>query len=130
MTIRATNIVAPVFTAAEVVVLFAPGMARQAGFGDLLGRLVLEGDDFLRVAFLGVGLAWTMTRLATRHLLLPTAKPRELSMRSMRESLELIFMAVFTSFTADVLILGLDHRSGGSLFRGSCTPGVQESNAR
>jgi len=51
-----------------------------------------------------MGFAWTMARLATRHLVFPTGEPRELSVRSMREVFELIFVAVFTSLTADIAL--------------------------
>jgi hypothetical protein len=51
MTVGTTDIVTPVFAAAEVVMFLFPGVASQAGFGNLLGRLVLERNDLLRVAF-------------------------------------------------------------------------------
>jgi len=73
MTVSATDVVAPVFATAEVVVLFAPGVARQTGFRDLLGRLVLERDDLRRIAFRYVLLAWSMTCLTASHLVFPTA---------------------------------------------------------
>ena len=44
-----------------------------------------------------------MTRLATRHLFLPTGKRGELRVRSVREGFELIFVAVFASRAADVV---------------------------
>src|ERR1044072_6261495 len=50
MTVRATHVVAPVFAAAEVVVLFPAGVAGEAGLGGLLGRLVLEGSDLRLVS--------------------------------------------------------------------------------
>ena len=73
VTISTTDVVAPVFAAAEVVVLFSPGVAGQAGFRDLFGGLVLERDDLRRIAFGYVFLAWSMTRLTARHLVFPTA---------------------------------------------------------
>ena len=72
VTISTTDVVAPVFAAAEVVVLFSPGVASQAGFRDLFGRLVLERDDLRRIAFRDVLLAWSMTRLTASHLVFPT----------------------------------------------------------
>ena len=72
MTVSATDVVAPVFAAAEVVVLFSSRVAAQAGFGDLFRRFVLERNDLGRIAFLHVGLAWSMTGFAPGHFLFPT----------------------------------------------------------
>ena len=44
-----------------------------------------------------------MTRLAARHLLLPTAQLRQLSMGSVREEFELIFVTVFAGVAADII---------------------------
>ena len=104
MTVSATDVVAPVLAASEVVVFLFAGMATQARFGDLFRGLVLEGDDLFRIAFLSVSLAWTVTGLATRHFLFPTTEARELGMGSVREGFELIFVAVFTGFTADIIV--------------------------
>ena len=103
MAISATDVVAPVFTPAKVVVLLPARVAAQARFRNLFGGFVLEGDDLLRIAFLTVGLARTMARLATRHLVFPTADFDELRVRGVREGFELILVAVFTSFTADIV---------------------------
>lgn len=102
--VSTADVVAPVFAAAEVVVLFTTGVTAQTRLGNLLRGLVLEGNDFLRIALLDVGLAWTMARFASSHLLFPTREFCKLSMRSVREIFELIFVAVFTNLTADVVI--------------------------
>ena len=78
VTIGATDVIAPVLAAAEVIVLFFPGVTRQTRLGDLFRRFVFERDDLLRIAFFAVRLAWSMTRLATRHLVFPTADLYEL----------------------------------------------------
>ena len=104
VTVSATDVVAPVFAAAEVVVLLFAGVAAQTRFGDLFRRFVLEGDDLLWVAFFGVRLAWSMTRLATGYLVVPTADLDELSVRRMRERFELIFMAILASLTAHIVL--------------------------
>src|SRR5689334_7736136 len=105
MAISATDVVAPVFAAAEVVVLFATGVAGQAGFGDLLGGLVLERDDLRRVPFRDVLLAWSMTRLTASHLAFPTRQTAELRVGSRLEVLELILVAVLACLAADVLVV-------------------------
>ena len=110
VTVSAADVVAPVLAASEVVVFLFASVAAQTRLRDFLRRLVLEGDDLLRVAFLAVRLTWTMARLATRHLVVPTADFDELSVRRMREGLELIFVAVFTSLTAHI-VFGLVGRS-------------------
>ena len=74
--IDTTDVVAPVFTAPEVVVFFSAGVTSKTTFGHLFRRLVFEGDDLLGIAFLSVCLAGTMARFATRHLALPTRKLR------------------------------------------------------
>jgi len=104
MAVSATDVVAPVFAAPEVVVFFPAGVAAQTRFGNLFGRFVLEGNYLLRIAFLRVRLTWTMTRLATRHLVIPTADFDELSMRRVGEGFELIFVAVFAGLTAHVVL--------------------------
>ena len=73
MTIGATNIVAPVFAPAEVIVLFPARMAGKASLRDCLGRLILERNDLRWIAFFAVGLAGTVASLATGYLSFPTA---------------------------------------------------------
>ena len=73
MAIGTADIVAPVLAAAEVIVFLAARVARQTRLGGLFRRFVLEGNDLRRIAFLDVGFAWTMTRLATGHFFFPTA---------------------------------------------------------
>ena len=101
--ITAPDVVAPVFAAAEVVVLFFAGVAGKTGLSNFFGRFVLEGDDLGGIALGNVGLARPVTGLTTRHLSLPTAYFGKLGMRSVRERFELIFVAVFTGFAADVV---------------------------
>ncbi len=103
MAIDTTDVIAPVFTATEVVVFLSAGVTGETSFRYLLRRLVLEGNNLLGIPFLSVRFAWTMARLAARHLAVPTRKFRQLSMRRMREGLELVFVTVFTCVTADVI---------------------------
>ena len=77
--ITATDIVAPVFAATKVVVLFFAGMAAETGLSNFFGRLVLERDDLLRIAFLGMRFTRSMTGFATRHLSFPAAYLGKLS---------------------------------------------------
>ena len=111
MAVSTTDVVAPVFAAAEVVVFLSTGMARQASFRGFLRTLVFEGNDLFRIAFLDVRLAWTMARLATCHLVFPATGLRELCVGSVRKSFELIFVTVFAGVAADVVTgLRLVHR--------------------
>jgi hypothetical protein len=73
VTICTADVVAPVFAAAEFVVLFLACMARKARLRDRLGRFVLKRNDLRWIAFFAVSLAGTVTRFATRHLSFPTA---------------------------------------------------------
>ena len=82
MAIRTTNVVTPVFATAEVVVLLSARVTGQTRLRDFLGRLVFEGNDLLRIAFLNMGLAWTMTRLTARYLLFPATDLRKLRVGS------------------------------------------------
>jgi len=75
--VRASDIVAPVFAAAEVIVLFLARMTGKTSLRDLLGCFVLERNDLRRIAFFRVGLAWSMAGLAAGHLLFPTAEHAE-----------------------------------------------------
>ena len=108
MAINTTDVVAPVLAAPEVVVLFLPGVTGKTRLGDVFRRQAFERDDLLGIAFFDVGLTWTMARLATRHLLFPTANLDELSMRRVRERFELIFVAVFASVATDVVFRFID----------------------
>ena len=76
--IDTADVVAPVLAAAEVVVLFPARVTPKTGLGSLLRRLTFKRNDLLRIAFFDVRLAWTMTRLTTGYLLIPTADLREL----------------------------------------------------
>jgi hypothetical protein len=82
--------------------LFFASMTPKTGLRNLLRRLVLKGNDLLWVAFFQVGLAWAMTRLTACHLALPATYFEKLRMGSVGEGFELIFVAVFACFTADV----------------------------
>ena len=76
----ATNVVAPVFAAAEVVVFFLAGMASETVFRNFLRRFVLKGNDFCRIAFFSVRLTWTMAGFASGHFILPRAYARKFGM--------------------------------------------------
>lgn len=71
MTLGAAYVVAPVFPATEVIVLFLARMAGQTSLRRGLGRFVLEGNDLRWIAFFDVRLAGTVARFATRSLSLP-----------------------------------------------------------
>src|ERR1700737_4839804 len=102
MAICATNIVAPVFAAAEVVVLFSARMAGKTSLRYCLGRFILERNDLRWITFFAVGLAWTVASLTTGYLSFPTTDGGELGMRGMRESFELVFVTVLAGIAADV----------------------------
>jgi hypothetical protein len=64
-------VVAPVFAAAKIIVLFLAGMTGETSFRDGLRRFVFEGNYLSGIAFFNVGLAWPMTRFATSYLSFP-----------------------------------------------------------
>ena len=105
MAIGTTDIVAPVFTAAKVVVLFSSRMAGQTSFGNLLGRFVLEGNDLCRVTFGYVVLAWSVTRFTAGYFVFPATEIAQFGMGSRNKILELVFMAVLTRFASYILIV-------------------------
>ena len=72
MTICAADVVTPVLTATEVVVFFLARMTAKAGLRGFFGRFRFEGNNFLRIAFFKVSLAWSMTRLTASYLPFPT----------------------------------------------------------
>ena len=104
MTIGAADVVAPVFTAPEVVVLFPAGVTPQTGLRGLFRRTSLERDDLFWITFLCVRFTWTMARLAASNLCFPTADFEKLRVRSVRERFELVFVTLFTAFAADVVL--------------------------
>src|SRR6185437_10001557 len=113
MTVGATDIVAPVFAAPEVVVFFSTGVARETCFGSFFGRFIFERNYFSRIAFFAVGLAWPMARFAPGCFPLPTADLRKSGMRGMRVGFELILVAILARFAADVI-------AGGDLGNSFC----------
>ena len=82
VTVGAADVVAPVFTAAEVIVLFLTRVTGQTRLGRFLCRLALEGNDLLRIALFDVRPAWTVTRLAAGHFVFPTRNFGELRVGS------------------------------------------------
>ena len=104
MTIDTPYVIAPVLAPAEVVVFFSAGVTPEAGFGNLLRWLAFERNDFGWIAFFDMCFAWTMTRFAAGHLLVPATKPGQLRVRSVREGLELILVTVFARIAADVIL--------------------------
>lgn len=104
MAIRAANIVAPVLAATKVVVLFPAGVTPQTSLRSFFRRLCFEGNNFAGIAVFCVGPPGTMARLATRNFGFPTIYFDELSVRSVREGLELIFMTGFATFAADIVL--------------------------
>jgi len=106
--VDATDIVAPVFAAAIVVVLLFAGVALQASLGDGLGGLAQEPNDFgLVAAALDVRFAWTVAGFAAllfRHSL--NDIDEQLSVRSLGELLEHVVVASLARLAPDI-ILGL-----------------------
>ena len=104
MTVGATDVVAPMLAAPKVIVLFPAGMAVETRFRGFLRGLVLEGDYLGHItAALNVSLARAVAGFAPRDLVLPTAYLCEVGVRSVREGFELILVAVFAGFAADVI---------------------------
>ena len=71
--IRTADVVAPVLTTPEIVVLFLARVARETSLGNFFRRFVLERNDLCRIAFFRVSLARAMTGLTPRNLSFPTA---------------------------------------------------------
>ena len=104
MTVGAANVIAPVFTAAEVVAFLPPGVASETCFRYFLGRSVLKGDDLLRIAFFQVGLARSMASFTAGYLIFPTIYLSQARMRGVQKRLELILVTIFTGFAAYVVL--------------------------
>ncbi len=105
MAVSAAYIVAPVFTASEIITFLLAGMAGKAGLRNRFGRLVFERDDLCRIAFLRVSLSRTMARFAACYLVFPGVDSREASVRSVGERLELILVTVLARVAADVFVV-------------------------
>ncbi len=80
MTVGTADIVAPMLTTSEIVVFFFAGVAGETGLGSFFGRFTFEGNDLSRIAFLNMGLAWSMARFAAGCLSFPTAGGGQLGM--------------------------------------------------
>ena len=59
-------------TAPVVIVLFFAGVAAKTRLRGFFRRLGFEGNDLLRITFLHVGLAGSMTLFTTRNFVFPT----------------------------------------------------------
>lgn len=105
VTIRAADVVAPVFAAPEVIPFLFAGMTGQARLGDFLRRLVLEGYYFCRVTLFKVSFPRSVTCFATRDFLFPTADLGERGVGGNGKGFELILVAVFAGFAADVIVI-------------------------
>ena len=105
MTIGASDVVAPVFSSSEVISFLFACMASKARFRDFLRRFILERYDFCRVSFLNVSFSWPMTCLTSCNFVFPTIDFGETGVGSMGERLELVFVAVFASVTADIITI-------------------------
>lgn len=104
MTIRAADVVAPVFATTEVVVFFLSRMTAEAGLRGFFRRFRFERNNLLRVALFEVSLAWSMTGFATGYSSFPATAGRQPCMGGMCESFELVLVAILTSLAADVVI--------------------------
>ena len=89
---------------AVVVVLFLARVASKAGFGNFLGRLVLERDDLgdIAAAF-DVCAARAVALFAARHLSLPGGNLSQLGVCRVGEGFELIFVTSLTGVAADIV---------------------------
>jgi len=113
VTIDAADVVAPVFTATEVVVLFPAGVAGETSLRSILRVLGLKReDDFFRIAFFRVRLAWSMTRFAPGNAYLPTSESRQPRVRSVFEVFELFLVAGLADVAADVIVTLVLRRLG------------------
>ena len=100
--IGAANVIAPVFATTEVVPLFLTRMAAKTGLSYLFRRFVRELNNLGLIAFCDVVLTRTMTSFAAGDLALPAADLRKRGMGGVRVRFELVFVAVFAGFAADV----------------------------
>src|SRR5437588_3517920 len=114
MTIRTTDVVAPMLSATEVVALFFARVAGQTSLRRFFRGLVLERNDLGRIAFGNMVLAGTVTGFATGYLVFPTANFGKLSVRGMGIGFELIFVAVLAGVAANIVSVAscCDRRSG------------------
>ena len=83
MAVSATDIIAPVFTTAEVIAFLLACVAGQTSLRDFFRGFVLERNDLGGITLLGMFLTGAVTRFTASDLILPTAYLRELCMRSM-----------------------------------------------
>jgi hypothetical protein len=60
MTFGASNVVAPMLAATEVVMFLSTGMTTKTRLGDFFLRLVFEGNDLRRITIFHMCAAWAM----------------------------------------------------------------------
>ena len=103
--IGATDIIAPMLAASEVVVFLFAGMACEAGLRNLLRGLTLESANLGLVAVrLDVRAARAMTGFTAAHTVLPARLFFELGVRGLGKIVELLFVAGPAGLCADVIV--------------------------
>ena len=103
MAIRTADVVAPMLAATEVVVFFLSRVAAKTRFRDFFRWFVFERNDLCGIAIFNVGLAGAVTGFTARHFIFPTLNVCQFGVRGVRESLELVFVTIFTSLAAYVI---------------------------
>jgi hypothetical protein len=107
--LRASDVIAPVFSATEVVVIFLAGVALQARLGGSLRIQLLEGNYLCLIArSLDVCFAGSVARLATDDLTFPGGDRVELAVLCAVKALELLLVTSGAGLAADVVIVSRD----------------------
>ena len=114
MAIGTANVVSPVFSTTEIVVLFLAAVTCETRFRNSLCGLVLKRMDLRLVATtVDVILPRSVTRFATNNFSIPTGHPFQLGMCGVCEVLKLVFVTSFAGFAAYILLVfRLGRRSG------------------
>ena len=109
VTFRAADVIAPVLSATEVVVILLSRMAAQTGVGDCLGVHAFERSDLqLIAARIDVLLSRTVTCLASDDLSFPGCKRVKAAVFRSFELFELCFVTRCARFRSYVVVRGGD----------------------
>ena len=104
VTVGTTDVIAPMLSTPEVVVVLFTRVACKTSFGDLFRVLSFEGNYLRRIgSVLHVSFARTVTLFAAHYLVLPAMHLSELSVLCRGEILELVLMTGLTCFAADIV---------------------------
>jgi hypothetical protein len=107
MAVIAPNVISPVLSSTEIIVILFSRVASKARFRTRFGVHPFERDDLRDITLtFAVGFARAVTRFAPDHLSVPSRQRMKLAVLGPVEDLRLDLMTNGTCFATDVIVVG------------------------